>query len=720
MGPVGTLTTRDLIGFTALLMGCTALVILRGVTVEQDRGAWLLLGIGLAIWTLADAWYTAVVAPQMQPFPTAADVGYLVFFPFAYTAVGLLVVRRVGAKAVGVWLDGLLVALAAGAFLSLGAPAITQELPESTWSVFLGFATPVSDLLLVSGLAGVVGLLGRRAGSMWWSLFAAAAVLWATDSLWLIGVMADDYRVGTVLDVGWLLAFALFAAAAWRPARLDVEVTEHAWSAVSVVAAAASFCLLIYGTQTRLPLLSVALAAGAVVIGVWRGGQMLKDASAYRQARIQAHRDELTGVANRRALTAELGQGDVPPGVLLLVDVDGFKQINDSLGHAAGDQVLRAVALRIRDAVGPTDMVARIGGDEFVVFRSASDEPPAATAERLRDVSAKPLAVSGLGIRVDISVGVALAPRHGRTLEALLKAADTAMYHAKRSRTGCCVYQPEWEADGSDQLRCIQDLRVALDDDRLACVYQPKIDLRSGQVVGVEALLRWHHPELGDVPPAWFLPLVERTALIRPLTLHVLDLALAQSARWRCGGRDWTVSVNLSATNLLDPSLPQEMARLLARHAVPPDRLMVEVTESVFVGDAERAAQVIGDLTRLGVRLSVDDYGTGFSALHRVRTVATEELKLDSSFIHGAAHRPDLQTIVRATALLAHGLDLVLVAEGIENEEDLAVVTELGCDLGQGFHLCPPLPAAELDQWLSRRAPVPPQRQVDLLRSPTA
>ena len=261
---------------------------------------------------------------------------------------------------------------------------------------------------------------------------------------------------------------------------------------------------------------------------------------------------------------------------------------------------------------------------------------------------------------------------------------------------------------------------MALDDDRLACVYQPKIDLRSGQVVGVEALLRWHHPELGDVPPAWFLPLVERTALIRPLTLHVLDLALAQSARWRCGGRDWTVSVNLSATNLLDPSLPQEMARLLARHAVPPDRLMVEVTESVFVGDAERAAQVIGDLTRLGVRLSVDDYGTGFSALHRVRTVATEELKLDSSFIHGAAHRPDLQTIVRATALLAHGLDLVLVAEGIENEEDLAVVTELGCDLGQGFHLCPPLPAAELDQWLSRRAPVPPQRQVDLLRSPTA
>ena len=213
--------------------------------------------------------------------------------------------------------------------------------------------------------------------------------------------------------------------------------------------------------------------------------------------------------------------------------------------------------------------------------------------------------------------------------------------------------------------------------------------------------------------------MVERTALIRPLTLHVLDLALAQSARWRCGGRDWTVSVNLSATNLLDPSLPQEMARLLARHAVPPDRLMVEVTESVFVGMPSGRPKSSVTLTRLGVRLSVDDYGTGFSALHRVRTVATEELKLDSSFIHGAAHRPDLQTIVRATALLAHGLDLVLVAED-RKRRGSGGGDRAGLRPGSGFHLCPPLPAAELDQWLSRRAPVPPQRQVDLLRSPTA
>ena len=235
-----------------------------------------------------------------------------------------------------------------------------------------------------------------------------------------------------------------------------MEVTEHAWSAVSVVAAAASFCLLIYGTQTRLPLLSVALAAGAVVIGVWRGGQMLKDASAYRQARVQAHRDELTGVANRRALTAELGHGDVPPGVLLLVDVDGFKQINDSLGHAAGDQVLRAVALRIRDAVGPTDMVARIGGDEFVVFRSASDEPPAATAERLRDVSAKPLAVSGLGIRVDISVGSPSPLVMGGPWKPCSRP-PTPRCTTPNDQDRLLRLPAGWEADGSDQLRCIQD-----------------------------------------------------------------------------------------------------------------------------------------------------------------------------------------------------------------------------------------------------------------------
>lgn len=193
---------RDLVLYTALLSGCAGLILLRGLTDARDRGAWLLLAAGTTVWLGADAWYTGVVVPATQPFPTAADVGYLLFFPLAYSAVGLLAVAQVGAKALGVWLDGLLVALAAGAYLSLMAPAIAAGLSGSAWAVFLGFATPVSDLLLLAGLAGVVGLLGRRAGPMWWALLAAAGVLWATDSLWLVGVMNTDYRVGTILDVG--------------------------------------------------------------------------------------------------------------------------------------------------------------------------------------------------------------------------------------------------------------------------------------------------------------------------------------------------------------------------------------------------------------------------------------------------------------------------------------------------------------------------------------
>ncbi|MFN8126425.1 MAG: EAL domain-containing protein [Candidatus Nanopelagicales bacterium] len=703
---------RDLILYTLLLAGFATLVLLRGLTRTQDRGAWLLLSAGMVIWTWSDAWYTAVVIPSHQEFPTVADWGYLVFFPFAYVAVGLLVVGRVGSKAIGVWLDGLLVALAAGAFLSLMAPAISAGLGSESWVTFMAFATPVSDLLLVSGLAGIVGLLGRRTGSMWWALLVASGVLWATDSMWLLGIMSSEYHVGSLLDMGWLLAFAIFAAAAWCPVGSPVLVEEHAWSAVSVVAGAASFCLLIYGTQSHLPIVTVCLAAGAVVIGVWRGGQMLKDASAYHQAKLQANRDELTGVANRRSLTSRLGSGNLPSGALLLLDIDGFKQVNDSLGHAAGDHVLQEMARRLSDAVGPDVLVARLGGDEFAVFLRGTSDPSSAVgaAERLRIALAPPLPVNGLELRADVSIGVALAPEHGTTLDELLRAADSAMYHAKRSRSGTCLYEPEWDEADSDHLMCLQELRVALTEDRLACVYQPKLDLRSGEVVGVEALLRWHHPERGVLPPGWFLPLVERTALIRPLTLRVLDIALAQAAAWRAAGLDWTVSVNLSAMNLLDPGLAVTVGSLLGRHRVPADRLMLEVTEKVFVGDSDRARRVIGELTAMGVRLSVDDYGTGFSALNQIRMVATEELKLDTSFVCGVARRDDLASIVEATALLAHGLGLVLVAEGIEDQADLEAVTRLGCDLGQGFHICPPLPAADVEQWFRARVatvPVP-------------
>lgn len=704
---------RDLGLYTLVLLACASAVLQRVRLEQADRLAWLLIGTGLLIWTASDAYYTVQVNSGVSDFPSAADWGYLAFFPLAYLAVGLLVVRHVARSPLGVWLDGFIVALAAGAGLWLLIPYLSPRLTDDWLATFMHLATPASDLLLLSGLIGVVALLGSGAGRMWWSLLAAAAILWATDSLWLLDVVQGQYRLGLPLDVGWLVAFMAFAAAAWMaiPGRTVVE--DKTWAPLSAAAAGASFLLLLFATQNRVPVGSVLLAATAVVLGVFRGAQTVRAASAYQQAKIQATRDELTGVANRRRLVEMLStQTGVRAGALLLVDIDGFKWVNDSLGHAAGDEVLVALAPRLLAQTDGDDVVARLGGDEFAVFLTGVTEPGPAfvVAEALRQAVARPLQVSDMELQIDLSIGIALAPRDATTLSDLLRSADSAMYRAKRSRIGIAAFEAEDQVADRGQLLHLQELRNALADDQLTCVYQPKVDLGTGRVAGVEALVRWQHPQRGEIPPAEFMPYAEHSALIRPLMARTLEVAVAQAAAWMRSGVTVTMSVNLSATNLLDPRLTATIQEILVRHGVPPGRLMLEITESVFVADPERATRVITALTDMGLRLSVDDYGTGFSSLSQIRNLATEELKLDASFVQGVATRQDLQTVVAATVLLAHGLGLTLVAEGVQSQEDLDVLADLGVDLAQGFHICPPLPGPAVERWLATYSTVPRQR----------
>ena len=707
---------RDLVLYTVILLACTVAVLLRARAESVDRRAWLLLGLGMLVWTASDALYTVQAQRGDASFPSVADWGYLMFFPFAYLAVGLLVVRHVARSAIGVWLDGILVALAAGSFLWLMVPELSSAMGTDGFSVFMQFATPASDLLLLSGLIGVVGLLGRQAAPMWWALVGAASFLWATDSIWLLGISQDAYHVGIPLDIGWIVAFLLFATAAWLPAPVRAVVPDRTWAPMAAIAGGASFLLLLFATQNRVPFGSVLLAAGAVVIGVVRGAQTMRAASAYQQARRQAERDELTGLANRRRLTTFLGDSErMPAGALLLIDIDRFKWVNDSMGHAAGDQVLLQLAPRLASQVGSDDLVVRLGGDEFAVFLAGVTDPDAAyvAAELLRTRAGRPMNVSGIELEMDLSIGIALTPRDAGSLSELLKAADGAMYRAKRSRMGSAVYEADDGPDDQGQLFYLQELRHALVDGQLTCVYQPKLDLRTGSVVGVEALMRWQHPERGEIPPGQFLPYAEHTAVIRPLTTRALDVALAQAAAWQRDGLSLTMSVNLSATNLMDPRLQATVMERLTKHGVPAGRLMLEVTESVFVEDPVRAERVIAALTDLGVRLSVDDYGTGFSSLGQIQHVATEELKLDSSFVIGVAQRRDLQAIVSATVLLAHGLGLTLVAEGVETQDDLDTVTRLGVDQAQGFHICPPLSPLDAERWLRSHVTLPSQRQAE-------
>ena len=424
----------------------------------------------------------------------------------------------------------------------------------------------------------------------------------------------------------------------------------------------------------------------------------------------QALHDVLTALPNRalfrdrvdRALSAALREGGRP--VVMLLDLDRFKEINDSLGHHYGDELLRQVGPRISAILRSSDTVARLGGDEFaVLLPTAPDtEAGAEVGEKILRALEEPFHVHGVELEVEASLGIAAFPEHGEDVDALMQRADVAMYVAKGTRSGHELRLLDRD-DHPDPLALIGDLRRAMDDGELAVVYQPKVDLTSGEVQGVEALVRWEHPNRGLVLPASFVGHAEHTGLIRPLTLHVLEAALAQVGDWRRTGLDLTVAVNLSVRNLLDRGLPGDVAMLLERWEVPASALQFELTESTIMADPARARAVLFGLHELGVGLSIDDFGTGWSSLGNLRQLPVEEIKIDRSFVAGMVEDGNDATIVRSTIDLGRNLGLRVVAEGVEDEAVRVRLAALGCDLGQGYLFGRPMRGDELGAWVAER-----------------
>jgi diguanylate cyclase (GGDEF)-like protein len=419
----------------------------------------------------------------------------------------------------------------------------------------------------------------------------------------------------------------------------------------------------------------------------------------------EAHHDPLTGLANRRRLIEELestvyGDGNQNCAVLM-IDLDRFKEINDSFGHSVGDDLLCLVGPRLQQALAPGDLLARMGGDEFAVLL------PGADAVRAREVAAElgaalrdEFVLDGMPLHVDASIGVALCPDHGRDRSLLLARADTAMYVAKRGRHGFEIWAPDGTPATRDRLQTLEQLRSALDNDELDVHYQPKLDLTSGTVVGVEALVRWNHPDRGLLYPDVFLPLAEQAGLMRRLALWVLERSLRDLQEWRAQGLELSMAVNLSVSNLQDVALPDQVAMLLDSFGVPAGALTLEITEDVLMADAARSQQVMAGLRRLGVRLSIDDYGTGYSSLSYLRALPVDELKLDRSFVSHLTTDERAAAIVRSTLQLSVDLGMSMVVEGVEDAATLASLREWGCDVAQGYHIGRPMPAETFLAWL--------------------
>jgi len=577
-------------------------------------------------------------------------------------------------------------------------------------------AYPLFDLLLVAAITGMVALGGVRGGGRLVLLIVGLMVYAVADVDYALQANTESYVLGTPMDAMWAIGLALIAmwvhGAAQPPRRVMLEkgpATGATALAVSVVATVAGLGVLLVGTRVHLSTMAVVLAGMTLLAAAVRTLLSYRQLTWMADLRSQAATtDELTGLPNRRALYAEGHARLVEPRrrrlALLMLDLDKFKEVNDSLGHHAGDQLLVHVAARLQEHLRDGDVLARLGGDEFaILLQDAGSDDGTDVAVKLRTALAEPVALEGITLYTSASVGIATFPDDGPDLSSLLRKADIAMYKAKTSGCGQHVYRSADDADHATRLQTVQELRAALAGDQLVVHFQPKIDLGSGEVHGVEALVRWDHPTRGLLYPEAFLNLVEESGLMPMLTRVVLDRALDQAAAWQERGQPLTVAVNLSGSSLVDADLPEQVASMLAARGVSPGALQLEITEEFLMADRDRARNILTRLRRSGVQISIDDYGTGYSSLAYLRDLPIDELKLDRSFIFPMVDDARAAALVASTIALAHSLGLRMVAEGVETEVAYAELTRLGCDQAQGYIICRAVPAAELDHWLSTR-----------------
>jgi diguanylate cyclase (GGDEF)-like protein len=652
------------------------------------------------------------------PFPSIGDGAYLLFYGLMLAALVKAVRGHVRDLASSVWWDCAVGSLGASSMLAVAlSPVLGSALVDPlSLSTVIAVAYPLFDLVLVATVAGILALGDVRIGNRWGILVAGLLVFAAADVVYGLQVTADTYVLGTPVDAGWAIALTLIAV--WvdgfgqqvGSAKQEQRAVTGATAVlVSSVATAAALGVLFVGTRVPLSTLAVTLAGMTLLAAGGRYQQAFRLlARMADQRRLAAATDELTNLPNRRALYAEGHERLQGPHqrrqALLMLDLDKFKDVNDSLGHHAGDELLVKVGARLHEQLRTSDVLARLGGDEFaVLLDDASQQDAVEVAVKLRTALDEPFLVEGMALHSSASIGIALFPDDGPDLSALLRKADIAMYKAKTSFKGHHVYSNADDAENATRLQTVEELRTALTRDQLVLHYQPKVDLDTAEVHSIEALVRWDHPTRGLLYPDAFLTLVEESGLMPTLTRVVLALALDQVAHWHTQGQPLTIAVNLSASSLVDSDLPRQVASMLAARNVSPQALQLEITEEFLMADRDRARSILTRLRNSGVQISIDDFGTGYSSLSYLRDLPIDELKLDRSFISPMTQDNRTAALVASTISLAHSLGLRMVAEGVETELAYNELARLGCDQAQGYYISKPIPAADLDRWLSNR-----------------
>jgi diguanylate cyclase len=696
----------------------------------RRRRSWTAIGLGAAGWTAGQAlwtWYE-LVADREVPFPSLADVGFLAF-PVGLSIGLWLYPERGGWRQQRRLLDGLTVT---AALLLVSWSTVLRAVVEAGADHPLAFAVsvayPASDLVVL--VLVVLMLAAGRKDRLALLLLGAGLVSFViADSAFAYLTATESFSSGEVVDLGWMAGFALLAlaplASRETTASAEHDVTGRRPTLLPYVAVLVAALVLAFRRVTGSELEAAELLLMTAVVGLvlsrqfatLRENSQLVAVLAAREAELrhQAFHDGVTGLANRALFSdrlehaLELHRSDLRPLAVLLCDLDDFKVVNDTHGHAAGDELLLRVAERIRGSLRSADTLARLGGDEFAVLLEQGDEAEI-VASRMADALDPPFYVgpATIGVRASIGVAVVLAGARTPTSSDLLVRADTAMYAAKRAGKGQVrVFEPGMSLVEVEEQRMAAALGQALARRELRVEYQPIVTVATGLVEGVECLARWTW-DGREVPPSVFVPVAERTGLVAELTDFVLDTACAQLNAWaRATGWDGVrIGVNIAPLDLVSGTLPRRVDAALRRHRIDADRLVLEITESGLLTDVAGAELATGELGRMGVRLALDDFGVGYSSLAHLHRIPLRILKIDRAFTAGLDVDEHQARFVRALLALGHDLGLAVVAEGVERPAQLALLRQLGCEMAQGYLLARPVTAAAVQPLLGEIAPI--------------
>jgi diguanylate cyclase (GGDEF)-like protein len=706
--------------YVLVALGAATVCGLRAARLRRDRLAWSMISLGLACYAAGTFCYYAVLEPLgILSYPSVADGLWLLLYPLVILGVGLMVKTRLVGSAPSVWLDGLVSGLGLASLSAVMIfPRVTAGASGPFAAIATNFAYPLLDLALVVTIVGAMAALGAWRDGSWLLLAAGFLTFSAADSWYLTQVAADTYALGGPVDACYMLALVLMACSAAvvpgesTPDRPAAAAETRSFLVPGAFALLAIVVLALQATAGATSL-GVVLAVGSLTAAWARTTLAVREVVQLSDSRRQSLTDTLTGLPNRRAFYELLQAVEeaAPDGVsqetgsVILVDLDRFKEINDALGHQLGDQLLRQVSQRFAAQVPAGGTIARLGGDEMALFvPGLSVEGAGLLSQRLLATLDVPFALQGMSLHLSASIGItAVAPGAGASR--VLARADLAMYRAKGAHTGWEVYDDERDGDAWDRLATVEALREALGNGDLTVELQPIVALPAGTTAGMEALVRWNHPVRGRIAPDAFLPLAERAGLMPQVTRAVIQLALTEVEALRRRGWTMPVSVNLSASDLLDGNLVDYLAEALAERSLPGSAIRIEITESLLVDTEGSSSGFLARIRALGIDLAVDDYGTGYSSLAYLHDLPVSYLKIDRSFTSRLLQDARTAVIVASTIQMAHELELRVVAEGVECGAELDWLTRHGCDLVQGYHTGRPMPSDRLHEWLVEHRP---------------